>query len=327
MVLLVTGCAGFIGTNFIYYYLDKYPDKGIIGIDSLTYAGKYSNFDRLTPDQKRRFVFYHADIRDRATIPALFHLGVDKIINFAAETHVDTSIRNPELFFQSNAFGTFNLIECARKVWEPGNDNRFIQISTDEVYGENISIPATERNPLSPGNPYSASKAAGDLFIRSYYNTYGFPGIITRSSNNYGPYQYPEKLIPLTIKKALAHEPVPVYGKGQQIREWLYVKDHCTAIDRVLEKGKAGEIYNISTGDERKNIDVVKKVLSLLMELTGDEQITTGLIRFVEDRPGHDRRYSIDSTKIRLQLQWRPETKFDDGLTGTVKWYWSNHEK
>jgi len=327
MVLLVTGVAGFIGTNFVYYYLNKYPDRKIVGIDKLTYAGDVENFMLLKPDQKSRFTFILGDITDKTFISSLFDKNdITGIINFAAESHVDRSIQGAELFIHSNVFGVFSLIETIRKkLWvqnEWPENFKFIQISTDEVYGSlTADQKFTEQTPVHPNNPYSASKASGDLFVQSFCNTYGFPGMISRCSNNYGPFQHPEKLIPLIIQRALNHQEIPVYGDGEQIRDWLYVTDHCAAIDSIYEKGLKNNVYNIGGENERTNIDLVIHILAILQEITGDRNINTTLITHVPDRLGHDRRYAIDPMKIMTQLKWRPETQFEIGMRSTILWY------
>jgi dTDP-glucose 4,6-dehydratase len=332
MVLLVTGMAGFIGTNFVYYYLDKYSEREILGIDKLTYSGDINNFDRLSSEEKNRLQFIRGDIADKKLIDTVFKkYEINGIINFAAESHVDRSIQSAQIFIESNVNGVFNLIDCARqnlfKNDEWSEDFRFLQISTDEVYGSlQNGIKFTEETPLHPNNPYSASKASGDLFIQSFYNTYHFPGVISRCSNNYGPYQYPEKLIPLVIQKALAHHTIPIFGDGKQIRDWIYVKDHCSAIDCIFEKGTTGNIYNIGGNNEWKNIDLVNLILSIIREITKDTKVTAKLIHHVMDRAGHDRRYAIDATKLTSQLMWQPATRFEEGLRSTIEWYIQNRD-
>ncbi|HVN66316.1 MAG TPA: dTDP-glucose 4,6-dehydratase [Methanomicrobiales archaeon] len=332
MVLLVTGIAGFIGTNFGYYYLNKYDNREILGVDKLTYSGDINNFNRLKPDKKCRLRFLKGDIADKTFIDSIFRENdIHSIINFAAESHVDRSIQGAQIFIKSNILGTFNLIDCAKQnllkhdKWP--DKFRFVQISTDEVYGSLHSEKRfTEDTPLHPNNPYSASKASADLFVQAYCNTYHFPGLISRCSNNYGPYQYPEKLIPVVIQKALDHQPIPIYGDGKQIRDWLYVNDHCSAIDCILEKGTVGEIYNIGGNNEWSNIDLVNLILSIIREITHDSKVNTDLIRHVNDRPGHDRRYAIDATKIKTQLKWQPTTRFEEGLRLTIDWYIQNQD-
>jgi len=328
--ILVTGCAGFIGSNFVYHYLKEHPERTIIGLDKLTYAGNMDNLSHIPENQKKRFIFVKGDICDEETVDAVFRrYQIEGVIHFAAESHVDRSIQDPQIFLKSNILGTFVLLDTARKFWlrkhEQGVLNRFVQISTDEVYGS--LGPAgyfTEETPLDPHSPYSASKASADLLVKSYHDTYGLPAVITRCSNNYGPYQFPEKLIPLTILQALHHETIPIYGDGKQIRDWLYVEDHCRAVDQVYEKGRPGEVYNIGGNNERRNFELVQMLISLLHHETGDSEITEELIRYVADRPGHDRRYALDTTKIRQELGWIPETEFWEGMQKTVRWYLAN---
>ena len=318
--ILVTGVAGFIGSNFVYHHLRNYPDDTILGLDALTYAGNLENLASLPDEAKLRFRLIKADITDRHAIEDIFqNYTVDGMIHFAAESHVDRSIHNPETFLRTNVLGTGILLDQARNHLEGG---RFLQISTDEVYG---SLGATgsfsETTPLDPHSPYSASKAAADLMVKAYFDTYGLPILITRCSNNYGPYQFPEKLIPLIIRNALNHQALPVYGDGRQIRDWLYVEDHCSAIGLVYRKGTPGEVYNIGGNNEWENIEIVKLIISLLQEETGDSGINESLIRYVQDRPGHDRRYAIDATKIRSKLGWKPDTSFPEGIRSTIRWY------
>ncbi len=313
MVLLVTGGCGFIGSNFIRYYHETHPDHSIVNLDKLTYAGNPANLSDL-----ESLPFYHfiqGDICDRAAVDALLEAQpVDAIVNFAAETHVDRSITGPAAFIQTNAAGTAVLLDAARE----RGVGRFIQVSTDEVYGSLGEEGAfTETTPLHPNSPYAASKAAADLLVQAYHHTYGLPALITRCSNNYGPYQFPEKLIPLMIANALAGKPLPVYGDGLNVRDWLHVRDHCAALDAVLQRGRPGEVYNIGGGSELRNIDLVKR---LLAELRKPES----LISFVKDRPGHDRRYAIDASKISRELGWKPEVAFDEGIGATVEWYLAN---
>ncbi|AZT91725.1 dTDP-glucose 4,6-dehydratase [Caldicellulosiruptor changbaiensis] len=331
MNLLVTGCAGFIGSNFVYYYLDKYKDRKIIGLDKLTYAGNLENLAKLTPEQKKRFVFVKGDITNRELIEHIFEeFEIDVVINFAAESHVDRSIIDPHVFVKTNVLGTQILLDVAKNFWYKSgkwiDGKRFIQISTDEVYGSlGKTGYFTEKTPLDPHSPYSASKAAADLIVKAYFDTYKMPVNITRCSNNYGPYQFPEKLIPLVINNCLNKRPIPVYGDGLNIRDWLYVEDHCKAIDLVIEKGVIGEIYNIGGHNERTNIEIVKMIINYLKK-NFDESISEELIRFVEDRKGHDRRYAIDPSKIMRELGWVPETKFEDGIVKTINWYLNNRD-
>lgn len=330
MKLLVTGCAGFIGTNFVYYYLREHKDSFIVGLDKLTYAGNIENFSKLTEEEKKRFVFVKGDINNAELVNYLFSVyDFDVVVNFAAESHVDRSIFDPHVFIHSNVLGVQSLLSVAMDFWCKGDSwregKRFIQISTDEVYGSlGPEGYFREDTPLDPHSPYSASKAGGDLIARSYYYTFGMPVIITRCSNNYGPYQFPEKLIPLMIWNALNHKELPVYGDGKNVRDWLYVEDHCRAIDLVIQKGKIGEVYNIGGHNERENIYVVKKIVEVLRKKTGDERISEDLIRFVKDRPGHDRRYAMDPTKIQTELGWKHTYNFEEGLEITIDWYLDN---
>lgn len=332
MALLVTGCCGFIGSNFVYYYLDAYKDAQIVGLDKLTYAGNLDNLSSLTDEQKARFVFVKGDIINTELVEHLLETyDIDVIINFAAESHVDRSIYNPKAFVETNVLGVQSLLDIARKRWYVNGTwkqgKKFIQISTDEVYGTlGTTGKFTEKNPLSPRSPYSASKAAADLLVIAYHETYGIPINITRCSNNYGPYQFPEKLIPLMILNALEHKPLPIYGDGRQVRDWIHVLDHCRAIDLVIERGKNGEVYNVGANNEWENIELVKKIIEILRQFTGDESINESLITHVKDRPGHDRRYAIDSTKIHSKLGWKPEITFEKGLEATIKWYIDNKQ-
>jgi len=332
MKILVTGCAGFIGSNFLYYYLEKYKDRTIIGLDKLTYAGNLKNLDNLSDEQKARFKFIKGDICNSELVEYIFQqYEIDGVINFAAESHVDRSILDPQIFLKTNVLGTQVLLDVAKKYWYKDGrwkeGKKFLQISTDEVYGTlGKTGYFTETTPLAPRSPYSASKASADLIVMAYHETYGMPVNITRCSNNYGPYQFPEKLIPLMITNALEHKELPVYGDGKQIRDWLYVEDHCKAIDLVFEKAKPGQIYNIGGNNEKENISIVKKVIEILREMTNDEGINEGLIKHVKDRPGHDRRYAIDASKIKQELGWEPEVEFEEGLRKTIKWYLENRQ-
>ena len=316
MKIIVTGGAGFIGGNYIHIMLKKHPEDEIICLDALTYAG---NLETLEPVMKNpKFKFVKGDIADREFVYDLMEKErPDVIINFAAESHVDRSIVNPELFLRTNIIGTSVLLDACRKY----GITRYHQVSTDEVYGdlplERKDLFFTETTPLHTSSPYSASKASADLLVLAYHRTYKLPVTISRCSNNYGPYHFPEKLIPLMIANALNNKPLPVYGKGENVRDWLYVADHCNAIDLIIRQGKVGEIYNIGGHNERRNLDVVKTILK---ELGKPES----LIHFVTDRPGHDRRYAIDPTKIHNELGWLPETKFEDGIKETVQWYLEN---
>ncbi|MBE6578129.1 MAG: dTDP-glucose 4,6-dehydratase [Ruminococcaceae bacterium] len=318
MNILVTGGAGFIGSNFIYYEREVHPEDRIVCLDALTYAGNLSTLKPLLNDPQFRFV--RGNIADRPFVRALFaEEKFDAVVNFAAESHVDRSVENPELFLRSNILGTQVLMDACREYGVA----RYHQVSTDEVYGDlpldRPDLFFTEQTPLHTSSPYSASKASADLLVLASARTYGLPVTITRCSNNYGPYHFPEKLIPLMITRALADQPLPVYGTGENVRDWLYVKDHCSAIDLVLRKGRIGEIYNVGGHNERTNLDVVKTILAALGK-------PESLITFVTDRPGHDRRYAIDPTKIHTQLGWLPTTTFEKGIQTTIDWYLSNRE-
>lgn len=316
MNILVTGGAGFIGSNFIYYELKHHPSDRIICLDKLTYAGNLQTLERAM--KKDRFTFIRADISDRRAVYRIFEREKpDIVVNFAAESHVDRSIENPEVFLQTNIIGTSVLLDACRKY----SIDRYHQVSTDEVYGDlpldRPDLFFTEETPLHTSSPYSASKASADLLVMAYHRTYKVPTTISRCSNNYGPYHFPEKLIPLMIINALADKKLPVYGTGENVRDWLYVEDHCAAIDLILRKGKVGEVYNIGGHNERRNIDVVKTILAALKK-------PESLIEHVADRKGHDRRYAIDPTKIHNELGWLPETKFEDGIQRTIQWYLDN---
>ncbi|MEI6840986.1 MAG: dTDP-glucose 4,6-dehydratase [Methanomicrobiales archaeon] len=327
MNLLVTGVAGFIGSNFVYHYLDRHPERTITGIDNLSYAGNLDNLSALTDEQRERFLFVKADITNPDQVRKIFEdYPVDGVINMAAETHVDRSIYDPQVFLKTNILGTHVLLEAAKHSWQKHGawkkGSKFLQVSTDEVYGTlGESGFFSETTPIDPHSPYSASKASADLIVKAYHDTYGMPVTITRCSNNYGAYQFPEKLIPLVITNALHHSSIPVYGDGKQVRDWLYVEDHCRAIDLVFEKGRSGETYNIGGNTEKENIIIIKEVLCLLEKMTGDTTITQELISFVKDRPGHDRRYAIDASKIRKELGWYPRVPFQEGIDKTVRWY------
>lgn len=326
---LVTGGAGFIGSNFIHYMFKKYEDIKILNLDKLTYAGNLENLKEL--ESNTNYVFVQADICDKEAVEKIFNeYDIDYVVNFAAESHVDRSIREPEVFVKTNVLGTVNLLNVTKNAWEIEDGfkegKKYLQVSTDEVYG---SLDETgyfkETTPLDPHSPYSSSKTGADLMVKAYFDTYRMPVNITRCSNNYGPYQFPEKLIPLLINNCLNHKPLPVYGDGMNIRDWLYVEDHCKAIDMVINNGKLGEVYNIGGHNERTNIHIVKTVISYLNENV-DKSITEDLIKYVEDRKGHDRRYGIDPTKIKEELGWEPETSFEDGIEMTIKWYLENKE-
>jgi len=321
-VILVTGGAGFIGSNFIHYFTKEHPDYMVINLDKLTYAG---NLENLKGVDNPNYHFVKGDIANRELVEYIFQkFKPNYVVNFAAESHVDRSIEGPEVFIRSNVYGTQVLLDVAKDFWLNNNMfgyARFLQVSTDEVYG---SLPLesiekfTEESPFSPNSPYSASKASADLLVRAYYMTYGMPVLITRSSNNFGPRQYPEKLIPLMITNALQGKPLPVYGDGQNVRDWIYVEDNCRSIDLVLHKGKIGEIYNIGGGNEWKNIDLVNLICEILSELTKkpvDEY--KKLITFVKDRPGHDRRYALSIEKIKRELGWTPTADFKDAMRRT----------
>jgi len=328
MTILVTGVAGFIGSNFVYYYLRKHTDRKIIGLDKLTYAGNLDNLSKLSEEEKKRFVFIKGDINDLELLEEIYSkYEIDGIINFAAESHVDRSIHDPSIFVKTNILGTQTLLHVFKEHYDERKRPKFLHISTDEVYGAlGPTGYFTEETPLDPHSPYSASKASSDLIVKAYHDTYGLNTNITRCSNNYGPYQFPEKLIPLMIHNALNHKELPVYGDGKQIRDWLYVEDHCKAIDLVFEKGKSGEIYNIGGHNEKENIEIVKLIINYLQEKTKDKEINESLIKHVKDRLGHDRRYAIDPTKIKNELGWEPETKFEQGIKQTIDWYLENQE-
>ncbi|WP_338554880.1 dTDP-glucose 4,6-dehydratase [Paenibacillus sp. KS-LC4] len=314
MKLLVTGGAGFIGSNFVLYMINKYPDYHIINVDALTYAGNLENLRSI--EQHSNYTFVKADIADKSALEPLFAAGVDAVLNFAAESHVDRSILHPEIFVQTNIMGTQTLLDLSKQY----NVNKFVQVSTDEVYGTlGATGLFTEETPLAPNSPYSASKAGADMLVRAYHETFGLPVNITRCSNNYGPYQFPEKLIPLMIQNALQDKPLPVYGDGLNVRDWLYVEDHCSAIDLVLHKGRNGEVYNVGGSNERDNLHVVK---TILQELNKPES----LITYVQDRLGHDRRYAIDADKIRNELGWKPQFAYESGIKATIQWYLNNKQ-
>lgn len=329
MNILVTGGAGFIGSNFVKIMLEKYPDYNIINVDTLTYAGNLNNLKDI--GIQSNYQFLKVDIRDREKVEEVFkNNDITSVVNFAAESHVDRSIEEPEVFLTTNIIGTQVLLDVAKKYWKKKpNDKydkeykqgvKFLQVSTDEVYG---ALGKTglfvEDMQLLPNSPYSASKASADLIVRSYNETFGLPVNITRCSNNYGPYQFPEKLLPLMINNCLHGKMLPVYGDGMQVRDWLHVSDHCSAIDCVLHKGKDGEVYNIGGNNEKANIEIVKLIINTLNK-------SENLIKYVKDRPGHDRRYAIDNTKITTQLGWKPEYTFEQGINETIQWYLDNTE-
>lgn len=327
--LLVTGGAGFIGSNFVKYMLDKHPDMKVINVDALTYAGNLENLKDVAGNSN--YTFIRADIRDRDKMNEIFTTyDIDAVVNMAAESHVDRSIVDPDAFLTTNIIGTQVLLDTAKKHWKVNPEDkyckdykpgvRFLQVSTDEVYGAlGEKGKFVETMPLQPNNPYSASKASADLIVRSYHKTFGMPVNITRCSNNYGPYQFPEKLIPLMINNCLNNKELPVYGDGMQIRDWLHVADHCSAIDTVLHKGLDGEIYNIGGNNEKANIEIVKLIIQTLGK-------SEKLIKYVKDRPGHDRRYAIDNTKITTQLGWKPAYTSEQGIKETIEWYLENTE-
>jgi dTDP-glucose 4,6-dehydratase len=353
MTYLITGGAGFIGANFVKYLLTTGSDLRLIVLDALTYAGHLGTIRKELEDD--RLVFIRGNIREMEVVAEIFaSYTIDRVVNFAAESHVDRSIEHPQLFLETNILGTQTVLEAARRSWTTGTDEngrptyregvRFLQISTDEVYG---SLDETglfeETTPLDPHSPYSASKAAADLIVMAYGDTYALPVNITRCSNNYGPYHFPEKLIPLIIKNLLSGQPLPVYGDGSNVRDWLYVEDHCRAIDLVLRKGRPGQIYNIGGHNEKKNIDIVRLTIATLRRLLEENVeyrkalkmtpppsdlswLSDRLITYVKDRPGHDRRYAIDPTKISTELGWRPETTFEEGIVKTIRWYLENQD-
>lgn len=313
--ILITGAAGFIGANFAEFFVNKHPEYNVIVLDKLTYAGNMDNLKKVMD----KITFVRGDICDYQFVKELFEkYAIDGVIHFAAESHVDNSIKNPFIFTQTNVIGTHTLLEVAKQVWGEGSKNKFVHISTDEVYGTlGEEGYFTETTPINPNSPYSASKASSDLIARAYFETFKMNVTITNCSNNYGPYQHNEKLIPHMIKLAMNNEKLPVYGNGKNIRDWLYVEDHCEAIDLVFHNGRAGERYNIGGHNEKRNIEIVKLILKHLNK-------SEDLIEFVEDRKGHDYRYAIDPTKIKNELGWSPKTKFEDGIVKTIDWYLAN---
>jgi len=336
--ILVTGGCGFIGSNFIRLALESLPDSRIVNLDKLTYAGNLANLTGL--DDEQRYKFVRGDICDSELLEKLFaEEQIDTVVHFAAESHVDRSIEGPAAFIETNILGTFALLASAKKAWldrDAGRGTRdaeiyrFLHVSTDEVYG---SLGETglfeETTAYDPRSPYSASKASSDHLVSAYYHTYGLPILMTNCSNNYGPYQFPEKLIPLIINNALNGKNLPVYGDGKNVRDWLYVVDHCSAIIKVLEQGRVGETYNVGGNSEKQNIEVVQTICDILDEKAGllpKDKVRRGLIKFVKDRAGHDRRYAIDATKIKQELGWEPSVTFEDGLRMTIDWYLSNEE-
>lgn len=323
MRVLVTGCCGFIGSNFVHYLLAHHQEWEVIGLDKLTYAGNLENLADLDAAERKRFTFIRGDICDEDTVRRVFATYLPEVVvHFAAESHVDRSICDPAIFVRTNVLGTQVLLEAARRTWGKDTENRrFIYISTDEVYGEVLEGRAKESAPLCPRSPYAASKASGDLLAQAYAVTFKLPVIVTRCTNNYGPYQFPEKLIPFMIWNALHHRNLPLYGDGRQKREWIYVLDHCRALELVMTRGKPGEVYNIGSGEEKENLEVVRMIVALLREKTRDPRISEDLICHVPDRPGHDRRYALDATKIRRELGFHPEVTFAEGLERTITWY------
>ncbi len=335
---LITGGAGFIGSNYIHYMFGKYGDEiRIINVDKLTYAGNLENLKDI--ENRENYTFIRADICDKEAIREIFAQNdIDRVVHFAAESHVDRSIRNPEVFVQTNVLGTAVMLNAAREAWEkedgtyPG-DKKFLHVSTDEVYG---SLPEGEgyfyeTTPYSPHSPYSSSKAGSDMLVKAYMDTYHFPANITNCSNNYGPYQFPEKLIPLIINNALQGKKLPVYGDGKNVRDWLYVEDHAKAIDMVQEKGRLFETYNVGGHNEKQNIEIVEIILDTLREMLPDDDprkahVSRDLITYVEDRKGHDRRYAIAPDKIKAEIGWEPETMFKEGIKKTIRWFFENEE-
>jgi len=340
-VILVTGGAGFIGTNFVRLLSERFPDSKIVVVDLLTYAGNIENIKDLIDSEKITFI--QVDISDSQKVFDVFDkYSFDHIVNFAAESHVDRSIIDSKRFIETNVLGTQTLLEAARRSWKEFNvfkDNAlFLQVSTDEVYGSIEKGYFTEKTPLDPHSPYSASKASADLLVKSYVDTYGFPAVITRCSNNYGPYQFPEKLIPLMIHNIVTGKKLPVYGDGKNVRDWIHVSDHCNAIMKILNNSDPGEIYNIGSNNEWSNIDLVKLLIKVVREemkeniefqrfakISSDE-MTDDLIEFVKDRPGHDKRYAISNAKLKKDIGWEPKISFEQGLKDTVRWYLSNHD-
>lgn len=327
--ILVTGCAGFIGSNFVPYFLDKYPEYSLINLDLLTYAGDLANLKEI--ENNTNYKFIKGNICNRDLVEFIFNeYDIQGVIHFAAESHVDNSIKNPEVFMQTNVNGTFTLLDVAYKYWmskpfskkEGYEDCRFHHISTDEVYGTLNEVDLfTEETPYAPNSPYSASKASSDMIVRSYQETYGMNTVITNCSNNYGPKQHDEKLIPTIIRKALAKEPIPIYGDGKNIRDWLYVLDHCKGIDLVYHTGKEGNVYNIGGRNERTNLQIVDTICSILDKKVPSKNSYKDLITFVKDRAGHDRRYAIDATKLEDNLAWKADENFDTGIVKTIEWY------
>ncbi|OGQ07409.1 MAG: dTDP-glucose 4,6-dehydratase [Deltaproteobacteria bacterium RIFCSPLOWO2_12_FULL_40_28] len=324
--ILVTGCCGFIGSAFLRRMVAQYPQSQFINIDKLTYAGNLNNLKSI--EAKKNYHFIHGDILDRDKVESIFQeYKPNIIVNFAAESHVDRSILDPTSFLETNVLGTLMLLENAKKIWQSFDDKRFIQISTDEVYGSlsETDPPFNERNNLQPNSPYSASKASADLLIRAYYETYGFPALISRCSNNYGPYQHPEKLISLAIVSLFLKKPIPVYGDGRQIRDWIYVDDHADAIECLIQNGEIGEVYNFGGESEKRNIDVIQSICDIFDRIRAQKEgESRKLIIFVKDRPGHDKRYAMDISYVKEELNWNPSTSFEVGLNKTIDWYQKN---
>lgn len=336
---LVTGGAGFIGSNYIHYMFDKYGDSiRIINVDKLTYAGNLENLQDI--ESRDNYTFVKADICDKEAIAQIFaENDIDRVVHFAAESHVDRSIKNPEVFVQTNVLGTAVMLNSAKAAWENEDgsfkeDKRFLHVSTDEVYGSLPDDPDAyfyETTPIDPHSPYSSSKASSDLLVKAYVDTYHFPAVITNCSNNYGPYQFPEKLIPLIINNALSGKQLPVYGDGKNVRDWLYVMDHAKGIDMATEQGRIGERYNIGGHNEKQNIEIIEIIIETLQELLPESDprranVSKDLITYVTDRKGHDRRYAIAPDKIKAEIGWYPETMFKDGIRLTIKWYLENEE-
>lgn len=332
--ILVTGCAGFIGSNFVPYFLEKYPDYNIINLDLITYAGDLENLKECENNPKYKFI--KGDICNRELVEFIFkEYDINGVIHFAAESHVDNSIKNPGVFIETNVNGTYTLVDVAKNYWmdspfnykEKYKNCRFHHISTDEVYGTlNETDLFTEETPYAPNSPYSASKASSDMIVRSYQETFGLNTVITNCSNNYGPKQHDEKLIPTIIRKALAGENIPIYGDGKNIRDWLYVLDHCKGIDLVYHTGKEANVYNIGGRNERTNLQIVDAICSILDEKIPSQKSYKELITFVQDRAGHDRRYAIDATKLENELGWKADEDFDSGIVKTIEWYLKKHD-
>jgi dTDP-glucose 4,6-dehydratase len=335
MTILITGGAGFIGSNFVTYFLGKHPKINIVNLDKLTYAGELSNLDEV--QGSKNYTFVQGDICDRILVEQLFNEHrFSGVVHFAAESHVDNSIASPDTFIQTNVFGTFTLLDVAKTFWMDSShkpklgceSNRFLHISTDEVYGSlGKDGLFTEKTPYAPNSPYSASKASSDFLVRSYFHTYGMNVVTTNCSNNYGPKQHDEKLIPTIIRKAIKGEQIPIYGNGQNVRDWLYVLDHCKGLDLVFQHGKAGETYNIGGNNERNNLYIANTICEILDEVSPQKESYKNQITFVEDRPGHDFRYAIDASKIIAQLGWKASENFESGIKKTVNWYLNKYNQ